>query len=54
MKSYVCDICGYIYNPEEGDEDGGIAPGTDFDSLPEDWVCPLCGAEKSEFSEVEE
>ncbi len=54
MKKYVCEVCGYIYDPEEGDEDTNIPAGTDFDSLPEDWVCPLCGAEKSEFSPVDE
>ena len=53
MKKYVCDVCGYIYDPAEGDEDGGIEPGTAFEDIPEDWVCPLCGAEKSEFSEEE-
>ena len=53
LKKYVCDVCGYIYDPAEGDEDGGIEPGTAFEDIPEDWVCPLCGAEKSEFSEEE-
>jgi rubredoxin len=54
MKKYVCDVCGYIYDPAEGDEDNGVAAGTAFDNLPEDWVCPLCGAEKSEFSPMED
>jgi len=54
MKKYVCDVCGYIYDPAEGDEDNGVAAGTAFDNLPEDWVCPLCGAEKSEFSEMDD
>lgn len=54
MDKYVCEVCGYIYDPAEGDEDNGIAAGTDFDSLPDDWVCPLCGADKSEFTLVEE
>ncbi len=54
MKKYVCDVCGYIYDPAEGDDDNGVAAGTAFDALPEDWVCPLCGAEKSEFSEMDE
>lgn len=53
MKKYVCDMCGYIYDPAEGDPDSDIAPGTSFEDLPEDWVCPVCGAEKDEFS-VEE
>jgi len=54
MKKYVCDVCGYIYDPTEGDGDNGVAAGTAFEDLPEDWVCPLCGAEKSEFSEMDE
>jgi rubredoxin len=51
MKSYVCDVCGYVYNPAEGDPDNGVAPGTSFEKIPEDWVCPLCGAGKDQFSE---
>ena len=43
MKKYVCTVCGYEYDPEVGDPDNGIAPGTAFEDLPEDWVCPLCG-----------
>ncbi len=50
MKRYVCNVCGYIYDPEEGDPDGNIPAGTAFEDLPDDWVCPVCGAEKSEFS----
>lgn len=53
MKKYVCDICDYIYDPAEGDPDNGVAPGTSFDDLPEDWVCPLCGASKDDFSEMD-
>ncbi|GAB6090438.1 rubredoxin [Spirochaeta dissipatitropha] len=53
MNKYVCVVCGYIYDPEEGDPDNNIEPGTSFEALPEDWVCPLCGAEKEDF-EVEE
>jgi len=49
MQKYVCTVCGYEYNLEEGDPDAGIAPGTAFEDLPEDWVCPLCGAEKDDF-----
>ena len=48
MKKYICELCGYIYDPEVGDPDGGIAPGTPFESIPDDWACPLCGAEKSD------
>lgn len=51
MKKYICNICGYIYDEAAGIPDAGIAPGTKWDELPEDWVCPLCGAAKSEFSE---
>lgn len=54
MKRYICDVCGYIYDPEEGDPDNGIDPGTAFESLPEDWVCPMCGAPKEDFSPEEE
>lgn len=50
MKKYECDICGYIYDPASGDQDNGIAPGTSFDDLPESWTCPICGADKSQFS----
>lgn len=50
MDKYVCDVCGYVYDPAKGDPDNGIAPSTSFDALPEDWVCPECGAGKSEFS----
>ena len=50
---YICDVCGYIYDPELGDPDGGIEVGTTFDALPEDWVCPECGVTKSEFSSLD-
>jgi len=50
MKKYVCNVCGYVYDPEQGDDVGGIPPGTSFEKLPDDWVCPVCGAGKSEFS----
>lgn len=49
MTKYVCKPCGYIYDPELGDPDEDIAPGTAFEDLPEDWVCPVCGEDKSEF-----
>ena len=51
MKKYVCGPCGYVYDPAAGDTDGGIAPGTPFEALPGDWVCPVCGAAKSDFEE---
>lgn len=50
MQKYVCDICGYIYDPEVGDPDSGVAPGTAFEDIPDDWVCPLCGVGKEDFS----
>ncbi|MGB5959080.1 MAG: rubredoxin [Coleofasciculaceae cyanobacterium] len=49
METYVCTVCGYEYNPEIGDPDNGIAPGTAFADLPEDWVCPTCAAGKEDF-----
>lgn len=49
MKKYVCSVCGYVYDPSVGDVDNGIAAGTSFDALPEDWVCPLCGVGKDQF-----
>ena len=49
MDKYRCTVCGYIYDPELGDDDGGIAAGTAFENLPDDWVCPLCGAGKDAF-----
>ncbi len=52
MKKYRCTVCGYIYDPELGDPDGGIAPGTPFEKIPDDWVCPVCGVDKSKFEEV--
>lgn len=52
-KSWVCLICGWIYNEEEGLPDEGIAPGTRFAEIPDDWRCPLCDVGKSEFSVVE-
>lgn len=53
MGKYVCDVCGYIYDPAEGDSEGGIPAGTPFEKLPEDWTCPVCGASKEEFSPEE-
>lgn len=54
MKKYVCDRCGYLYDPLLGDPENGIEPGTAFEDLPEDWECPDCGAHKEEFSQLEE
>lgn len=53
MESYICIVCGYIYDPAEGDVENGIAPGTSFEDIPDDWVCPLCGVGKDEFEKVE-
>jgi len=50
---YKCTVCGYVYDPELGDPDGGIKPGTPFEEIPDDWVCPVCGASKSEFERME-
>ena len=54
MKKYVCVPCGYIYDPNEGDPDNGIKPGTAFEDLPEDWVCPVCFVGKDEFEPMNE
>lgn len=49
MKKYVCKLCGYVYDPEEGIPEEGIVAGTSFEDLPDDFVCPICGAGKEEF-----
>jgi flavin reductase (DIM6/NTAB) family NADH-FMN oxidoreductase RutF/rubredoxin len=54
MAKYKCSVCGYIYDPELGDPDGGIKPGTPFEEIPDDWVCPVCGASKDQFEKIEE
>jgi rubredoxin len=46
---WICTSCGFIYDPSEGDPDGGIAPGTSFEDIPDDWFCPVCGARKRDF-----
>jgi len=51
MKKYVCKVCGWVYDPAIGDPEHNIQPGTPFEKLPEDWVCPMCGASKEEFEE---
>ncbi len=53
VPKYKCTVCGYIYDPELGDPDGGIKPGTPFEEIPDDWVCPVCGAAKDEFERTE-
>lgn len=51
---YVCKVCGYVYDPELGDEEQGIPPGTPFEELPDDWSCPVCGAGKEDFEPEED
>ena len=53
MAKYQCKVCGYVYDPEQGDSEGGIKPGTPFEQLPANWVCPVCGAAKDEFEKVD-
>ena len=52
MKKWKCTLCEYVYDPVVGDAAGGVAPGTAFEDLPDDWVCPDCGADKEYFEEV--
>jgi len=52
MDKWQCTICGYVYDPAKGDRESGIKPGTPFEELPDDWVCPDCGAPKSEFEKM--
>ncbi len=53
MKKYLCKPCGWIYDPALGDPDGGIPPGTPFENLEDNWICPACGAGKEDFEEIE-
>ena len=53
MQKYKCKVCGYIYDSEKGDPDSGVAAGTAFEDIPDDWVCPVCGVGKSDFEPVE-
>ncbi len=50
MSKMICTICGYVYDPAEGDPENNVAPGTKFEDLPADWVCPVCGAGKEDFA----
>jgi rubredoxin len=50
---WICESCGFIYDPADGDPDGGIPPGTAFEDIPDDWYCPVCGARKADFSPYE-
>jgi rubredoxin len=53
MQKYICTPCGYVYDPEEGDAMSGVDPGTAFEDLPEDWLCPMCGAGKEMFKPID-
>ncbi|MBK5117264.1 MAG: rubredoxin [Thermoleophilia bacterium] len=53
-KMWICTSCGYVYDPEEGDPDGGIPAGTAFEKIPDDWFCPVCGARKADFEPYDE
>jgi rubredoxin-NAD+ reductase len=53
LKVWMCMACGYVYDEEKGDPDGGIAPGTRWENVPDDWICPQCGAAKSDFEMTE-
>jgi rubredoxin len=53
MKAYMCVICGYVYEEEKGDPDSGIEPGTRWEDIPLNWVCPDCGAGKEDFEMIE-
>ncbi|HHU48293.1 MAG: rubredoxin [Caldicoprobacterales bacterium] len=53
MKKYECTVCGYVYDPELGDPENGVAPGTAFEDVPDDWVCPECGVEKDLFEPLD-
>ena len=53
MEKYRCTVCGYVYKEEEGDPDNDVAAGTKFKDIQDDWVCPICGAPKSEFEKIE-
>ena len=54
MDKWICVICHYVYDPAIGDPDSGIAPGTAFEDIPDDWLCPVCGADKAAFEKVQE
>lgn len=53
MDKYICTVCDWVYDPEIGDPEHGIAPGTKFEDIPEDWVCPLCGVGKEDFEKID-
>lgn len=53
MGKYICNVCQWVYDPEKGDPDGGIPAGTAFEDIPDNWVCPVCGVSKSDFSPLD-
>ncbi|HOJ92725.1 MAG TPA: rubredoxin [Dictyoglomaceae bacterium] len=53
LKKYKCSVCGFVYDPKNGDPSQGIKPGTAFEDLPDDWVCPVCGSPKDKFEPYE-
>ena len=53
VDKWECVVCGYVYDPEKGDPDGGIAPGTAFEDIPDNWICPVCGASKDQFEKAD-
>ena len=53
MARYECQVCGYVYDEEVGDPDNGVPPGTKWEELPDDWVCPVCGATKDQFEKID-
>ncbi|TFF94246.1 rubredoxin [Candidatus Thorarchaeota archaeon] len=54
MARYECLVCGWVYDEEKGDPDSGVEPGTKFEDIPDDWVCPMCGASKDDFEQIED
>lgn len=53
MDKYICTVCDWVYDPEIGDPEHGIAPGTKFEDIPDDWICPLCGVGKEDFEKID-
>jgi rubredoxin len=53
MAKYICEMCGYIYDPENGDPDSGVEAGTSFEDIPDEWVCPICGVGKDQFKKMD-
>ncbi len=53
-RKWICATCGFVYDPEDGDEDGGIPRGTAFEDIPDDWICPVCGARKRDFRPMDD